>query len=33
MWKVQDRERPQLVLGVVLWLGFFLVLYACARHA
>ncbi len=32
MWKPRDHGRPQRVLGLVLWLGLFLVLYAFGRH-
>lgn len=33
MWKARDYERPERVLGLVLWLGLFFVLYAFGRHA
>lgn len=31
--RLVDRRRPERVLGVVLWLGLVLVLYACGRLA
>ena len=32
MLNIQERRRPERVLGIVLWLGFFVVLFAFGLH-
>jgi hypothetical protein len=32
MWKARDHERPERVLGLVLWIGLFLVLCIFGRQ-
>lgn len=32
MWRPRNHERPQRVLGLLLWAGLVFVLYAFGRH-